>query len=125
MCNAPFYGLHMKVASEISMNDGWLNVVLYKNFSKYEYIRHAISISQGRRIFTPKIVHRRAKSLRISTDKVMEIQADGIVCGRTPAEITILPDALKVQVPRGPVPGLRPANRKQMKPETRKRKKYA
>lgn len=108
VCNAPYYGPHLNVASGISLNDGWLNVVLYTNYSKCEYIRHAISISQGWRVFTPKIVYRLAKRLRISASEAVEIHADGIVYGKTPAEITILADALKVQVPKGPVPGLQP-----------------
>ena len=31
------------------MDDGLLDEMIYKNFSKLEYLRHAIAISQGRR----------------------------------------------------------------------------
>ncbi len=109
VCNAPYYGVHLNIAPEIRINDGWLDAVLYRNFSKREYIRHAISISQGRRAFTPKIVHRQVRSLRIETNQPVEIQADGISHGHTPAEITIKPGALKVQTPREPGPGLLPS----------------
>ena len=30
------------------MDDGLLNVFIYSNFSKAEYLRHAVSISQGK-----------------------------------------------------------------------------
>src|SRR5579885_3123098 len=43
VCNAPYYGVHLNIAPEIRMNDGWLDAVLYRNFSKREYIRHAVS----------------------------------------------------------------------------------
>lgn len=105
-CNSPYYGLRLNVAPGIVMNDGWLDVVLYTNFSKSEYIHHAFSISQGRRPFTPKVVYRRAKSLRIDANTAIEIHADGNVIGTTPAEITMIPRALKVLVPQKPVPGL-------------------
>jgi len=49
MCNAPFYGMNLEVVPHILMDDGLLDVVIYRNFSKLEYIRHALSISQGRR----------------------------------------------------------------------------
>jgi diacylglycerol kinase family enzyme len=88
------------------MDDGLLDVVIFKNFSKLEYIRHAMSISQGRRVFQPKITHRRVKSLRISTDHPVEIQADGVSHGHTPAVVTVAPGTLRVRVPTTNVPGL-------------------
>lgn len=108
VCNAPYYGVHLNIVPEIRMNDGWLDAVLYRNFSKREYIRHAISISQGRRAFTPKLLRRQVRSLRIETNEPVEIQADGIIHSHTPAEITIQSGALKVQAPREPGPGLLP-----------------
>jgi YegS/Rv2252/BmrU family lipid kinase len=111
-CNAPYYGMHMNVAPGIFMNDGWLDAVLYTNFSKSEYLRHALSISQGKRPFAPKIIYRRAWSLRIDAATPIEIHADGVVVGTTPAEITVMPGALKVLVPPMPVPGLLNEKRK-------------
>jgi len=74
-------------------------VVIFKNFSKLEYIRHAISIAQRRRVYQPKLVHRRVKSLYINTDHPVEIQVDGLPCGYTPAAVTINTGALQVRVP--------------------------
>lgn len=122
ICNAPYYGARLNLAPGIVMNDGLLDVVIYTNFSKQEYIRHAISISQGQRTFTPKIVYRRFKSLYISTDEAVEIQADGTVIGTTPAEITIIPQALKVQVPEEPGPGLTAIDKKLEKRLMKERK---
>jgi len=119
-CNAPYYGIRLNVAPNIAMNDGWLDIVLYTNFSKSEYIRHALSISQGRRPFTPKIIYRRARSLLIRSNTAIELHADGTAIGTTPAEITLQAGALKVRVPRKPVPGLL-ATTQQTPPQQRKR----
>ncbi|HEY6539877.1 MAG TPA: diacylglycerol kinase family protein, partial [Ktedonobacteraceae bacterium] len=97
ICNAPFYGAHLQVASQILMDDGLLDVVVYRNFSKAEYLRHALSISQGRRPYQPKIKHLRARALRITADKPLEIQADGEPLGYTPAEVTVLPATLRIR----------------------------
>jgi len=78
------------------MDDGLLDVVMYRNFSKLEYIRHALSISQGRRRYEPKIVHKRVQSLRITSDQPLDLQVDGVPQGTTPAEVTVLPGALRV-----------------------------
>lgn len=110
ICNAPYYGAHFQVAPDAVMDDGLLDVVIYKTFSKLEYLQHAISISQGRRVFQPKVTHRRVKSLRISADQPLEIQADGLPHGHTPAAVTIAPAALRVRVPPANAPGLMPAS---------------
>ncbi len=107
VCNAPYYGIHFQAAPEALMDDGLLDVLIYKHFSKLEYIRHAIAISQGRRLFQPKISHRRVRSLRISADHPVEIQADGFPHGYTPAEITVMPAALRVRTHAQNAPGLR------------------
>lgn len=112
--NTPFYGAHLQAAPQAVVDDGLLNVVLYKNFSKFEYLRHAISIIQGRRVFEPKITERRVRALRIVTDEPVEIQADGVPHGYTPAMVTILPGALRVRTPEAAnesAPGLSPGER--------------
>lgn len=106
VCNAPFYGAHLHIAPYILMDDGLLDVVIYRNFSKREYLRHAVSISQGRRPYQPKIKYLRARSLQIKADKPLEIQADGEPLGYTPAEVTVLPAALRIRVSLNPAPGL-------------------
>ena len=89
----------MRAAPDAVMDDGLLDVLIYKNFSKRAYIQHAISISQGRRVFEPKITYRRVQSLLITADRPVEVQADGMPIGYTPAEIKIVPGALQVLVP--------------------------
>jgi len=105
ICNAPYHGLHFQAPPHTVMNDGFLDVVIYKNFSKLEYIKHALSISQGRRVLEPKAIYRQVKSLRITTDQPMEIHADGLPHGYTPAVVRVLPGALRVLVPGVPAPG--------------------
>lgn len=99
ICNAPYYGAHLQAAPEALIDDGLLDIVIYRHFSKLEYLRHACSISQGRRMYQPKIRRRRARTLHITADIPMEIQADGVVYGHTPAAIHVLPGALHVRVP--------------------------
>src|SRR5437660_9280381 len=99
ICNSRYYGPQFELVPEASMDDGLLDVVIYKNFSKLEYIKHAISISQGRRGFGPKAVYRQVKPLHITTDEPMEIHADGLPHGYTPAVVGVLPGALRVLVP--------------------------
>jgi diacylglycerol kinase (ATP) len=105
ICNAPYYGAHLEVAPEALMDDGLLDIVMYRHFSKLEYLRHAFSISQGKRVYQPRIRRRRVRTLQVSADIPMEIQADGVMYGYTPAAITVLPGALRVRIPAiAPIP---------------------
>ncbi len=99
VCNSPYYGVHLQVAPGTLMDDGLLDVVIYKNFSKLEFIRHGISITQGKRILEPKITRRKVKTLRITADYPVALHADGVAHGHTPALISVTPGALSVRVP--------------------------
>jgi YegS/Rv2252/BmrU family lipid kinase len=99
VCNSPYYGVRLQFAPDAVMNDGLLDVLIYKGFSKLEYFRHAISISQGRRALESRITRRRVKSLYIYADNPVEIHADGVPIGHTPATITVVPGALRIHVP--------------------------
>lgn len=99
VCNSPYYGVHLQVAPGTLMDDGLLDVVIYKNFSKLEFIRHGISITRGKRILEPKITRRKVKTLRITADYPVAVHADGVAHGHTPALISVTPGALSVRVP--------------------------
>ncbi len=107
ICNAPYYGAHFQVAPNILMDDGLLDVFIYRYFSKLAYIKHAISISQGRRVFQPKIRRHRVTSLHITSSESLDVHADGLLHGQTPASITVAPGALRVRVPTANSPGLK------------------
>lgn len=106
ICNAPFYGVHFQLASEISMDDGFLDAFIYRNFSKLEYLRYVLFLSQGKRPYQPRLKRLRVQSLRVTTDAPMEIQVDGQPSGFTPAEVKVLPGALRVRVSGKDAPGL-------------------
>ena len=104
----------MQAAPEALMDDGLLDVVIYRNFSKFEYLRHALSISHGRRPYQPKIKYLRVESLRIDADRPLEIQADGESLGNTPALVTVLPGALRIRVSGKAAPGLHKDNQEEL-----------
>lgn len=100
VCNSPYYGVHLQVAPGTVMDDGLLDVVVYRNFSKLEYLRHALAISQGRRLFQARIMQRKFKTLRVVSSVPVPVHADGVPHGTTPVTISIKPGALRVRIPR-------------------------
>jgi YegS/Rv2252/BmrU family lipid kinase len=101
ICNSRYYGAKFELVPDAVMDDGLMDAVIYKNFSKLEYLRHAFAIVHGKRLYQPKVIHRRFKTMRITADSPIEIQADGLSHGYTPATVTVLPGALRVCVPVG------------------------
>lgn len=100
VCNSPYYGVHLQVAPGTRMDDGLLDVVIYKNFSKLEFLRHAISITQGRRVLEPKITRRKVQTLSVLANYPVPLHADGVAHGHTPAFIAVTPGAIQVRVPQ-------------------------
>ncbi len=105
ICNAPSYALHLQLAPDILMGDGLLDVVVYQDLSKFEYLRHVLSMRR-RRPPRPTIKHLCVRSLRVIPDVPMEIHADGEPRGSTPAEVAVLPAALRIRGPGKDAPGL-------------------
>jgi len=104
VCNTPYYGARLRFAPRAVMDDGLLDVLIYTNFSKLEYIQHAISISQGQRPLEPKVVRRKIRSIYIDVvnraSEPVVVHADGEPIGHTPASVMVLPGALRVRVPK-------------------------
>ncbi len=99
VCNSPYYGAHFRFAPNAVMDDGFLDVLIYRNFSKIEYLRHALSISRGKRALGLQVSQRKIKALYVEAAHPVEIHADGVQKGHTPASITVRPAVLRVQVP--------------------------
>lgn len=114
-CNSPYYGAKLRFAPRALMDDGFLDALIYKNFSKLEYLRHAFAISQGKRVLEPKVTRRKIKTLSITSEQPVEIHADGVAKGYTPATIKVLPEALRIHVPKKVASGpniVQPAQRR-------------
>ncbi len=99
VCNTPYYGPDLQLVPNILMDDGLLDVIIYKNFSKLEYVRHGISITRGKRVLQPKIRRRKAHSIVITSDHPIEVHTDGIPQGTTPVKIEVEPGVLRVRIP--------------------------
>ncbi len=103
VCNTPYYGARLRFAPRAVMDDGLLDALIYTNFSKFAYIRHAISISQGQRPLEPAVMRRKIRSIYIDVaDHAAEpvvVHADGVPIGHTPASVIVVPGALCVRVP--------------------------
>jgi diacylglycerol kinase family enzyme len=94
--NTPFYGGGMKIAPKARMDDGQLDVCLIREISKLKLLGVFPSVYLGKHLGLREVEYFSASSLRIETDRPLDVYADGELVCRTPVEIGVTCRALKV-----------------------------
>jgi len=99
VANAQYCGNRMHVAPTARMDDGLLDVLAVRDLSLLQVLPKLAKLYRGRILGDPAVRHVRAARVRIETRPQAVIQADGQIVGRTPAEFSLLRQALRVIVP--------------------------
>ncbi len=98
VANGRYYGSGFTVAPDAFLDDGLLNIRIFRNFSKRELLRHFWSISRRRFAYSPKIDSFFASEVHITAKTDLPFHVDGYQVGRLPLHLKCLPRALKVIV---------------------------
>lgn len=101
--NGPYYGSGFTVAPAARLSDGLLTVTVYREFSKWELIRHFRSIARGKHHYSPKLETYTAAEVRLVSSAPMPVHVDGHPLGHTPVVLRVLPRALRVFARREPL----------------------
>jgi diacylglycerol kinase (ATP) len=94
--NAATYAYGIEVAPFASLDDGWLDLCVFEQKNKAEFLRQSLAVLARRHEQHPDVRYVRARRVRVTADQPLAIQLDGDLHGRTPAEIELLPAALRV-----------------------------
>jgi diacylglycerol kinase (ATP) len=94
--NGPYYGGNFYICPGAVLDDGLFSIGVYRDFSKFELVRHFWSISGGHRHYNPKMEMFAAKRVEVSSAKRLSVHVDGHPIGTTPVRFEVLPKALKV-----------------------------
>jgi diacylglycerol kinase family enzyme len=97
--NVQNYAAFFQVSDQARVDDGLLDVLLFKGLGYSYLLRHAAKIFSGRHLQDPKIIYRQAETVTIETDTPVSVQADGDPLGNTPVTMSVVPRALEVLVP--------------------------
>jgi diacylglycerol kinase (ATP) len=102
--NGPYVGAAYVLAPEAKLDDGLLDVVIFRGMSVFRVLVHMALVAGGRRLPPPPGVQLvRARSVDIAVRRrrrPLPVHADGDVVGATPAHFEVLPAALRVVVGR-------------------------
>ena len=97
--NGPYMGAGMTVAPAARLDDGQLDVRVFRRLSKPRLLRHLISIAFGRYRYAPEVDSYRSRVVRIDGARPLPARADSRDLGTTPVEFAVRPRALRVVVP--------------------------
>jgi diacylglycerol kinase (ATP) len=98
VANGPYTGLGLTLAPDARLDDGLLDVRVFRRFSRLDLLRHFWAIAFGRRAYATEVAEFRAKRVVVETPG-LPCRADAFDLGRTPIEIGIRPGALRVIAP--------------------------
>jgi len=97
--NTSTYGGGMKIAPLARMDDGQLDVCVIGGIDPFKLACLFPTVYFGRHLGIRAVEYFQAARLRVETGTPLEVYADGEYICRTPVEVTVQPEALKVLTP--------------------------
>lgn len=102
ICNSRYFGGGMKIAPDAVINDGFFNVVNIGDIKTVKILLNAYKLYGGSHLDLKEVKSTLARKVEVSPMKSEEIhiEVDGELPGKLPAVFEIVPNALKVRVPK-------------------------
>jgi diacylglycerol kinase family enzyme len=98
--NGPQYGHGMRLTHAALMDDGLLDICFVRRLNKSRLLRLFRLVYRGEHIGLKEVEYFRASRVRLESDPVSEVFADGEPICRTPVEIAVQRAGLRVIVPQ-------------------------
>lgn len=102
VCNARFFGGGMKIAPDARIADGLFNVVNIGDIKTLKILLKAHTLYRGTHYDLAEVKNSLAKKIEVApvNDQQIHIETDGELPGKLPATFEIIPNALKMRVPK-------------------------
>jgi YegS/Rv2252/BmrU family lipid kinase len=102
--NGPLYAAFMRAAPNAILDDGLLDVSVFRGVNLLSSLDLAFNLIFGRIQTNPQAILRQGKNISIRSRKPCAVHVDGEPLTHTPTTITVAPCALRILVPQH-VPG--------------------
>ena len=102
VCNARFFGGGMKIAPDAKVADGAFDVVNIGDIKTAKILLNAYKLYGGTHLSLPEVKSTLAGKIEVSPvgNEDIHIEIDGELLGKLPAKYEILPNVLKIRVPK-------------------------
>jgi YegS/Rv2252/BmrU family lipid kinase len=97
--NIQQYGGLVEVAPQAKLDDGLLDVFVFKGLGIQYLVRHLVRVLSQRYLDDPEIIHRQARRIEVRSRETLSVQADGDPIGTTPVTMEVVPGALRIIAP--------------------------
>jgi len=98
--NIQLYARYFRLASDIRLDDGLLDLLVFTHPSKLHLLAAAshMMVRQGQSV--PGIIHRKIKHLSLAMSPPQPYHLDGDPLGQTPLQIEVIPRGLRIHLDR-------------------------
>lgn len=103
VANSRFFGGGMKIAPDAKLNDGFLDIINIGDIKTLKILLNAYKLYGGSHVALKEVKSTVAKRVEVSAfdeNETIYIETDGELPGKLPALYEIVPNALRVRVPR-------------------------
>jgi len=102
--NGRYYGGPFILFKEARIDDGMLDVLIFKNLGYLDIVRYFQAIMLGNHTALSDVEYFQTAQVRVTSTETVPVEADGDVIGNLPVTFKVLPRSLRVMVPvsRGP-----------------------
>lgn len=98
--NIQLYGGVVKMTPEARLDDGLLDLRVFRGMGPAWVLRHVAGVFTHRHLRDPMVSHYQGRRITINTAEPYPVQLDGEPVGMTPISIEVVPRSLRVLVPR-------------------------
>lgn len=103
VANSRFFGGGMMIAPEAKVNDGYLDLVNVGDMTTAKILMNSLSLYRGTHLSLNEVQSKRIRSIEVraanAEDNIL-IETDGELPGTLPAKFEIVPNAIRIRVPR-------------------------
>lgn len=102
VANARFFGGGMKIAPDAKLDDGFFDVINIGDIKTAKILLNAYKLYNGSHLALEEVKSMRARRIEVSSaiNQSIFIETDGELPGKLPAVYEIVPQALKIRVPK-------------------------
>ncbi|MEJ5309962.1 MAG: diacylglycerol kinase family protein [Anaerolineae bacterium] len=104
--NIQLYAAFFNIAPRARMDDGLLDIYVFKGLGFPYIMRHLLHLFRGQHQYDPKVMHALARTMTVHTTPSVAVHLDGDPYGDTPAAISIEAGKLLLLVPPQAPPSL-------------------
>lgn len=102
IANGRFHAGGMRIAPMASVLDGKLETFVLRDVSRWQLLGSLLpAVYRGTHVSHAAVQHWSARTVRVSSPRPIRLEMDGEPVGTTDLEASIVPQALRIRVPRG------------------------